>query len=88
LHGRPTDDELRATFASVLDQIVTGAERGCPSDTGLDMATTDVLDALGAQPNPKSASDILACRTEFARQLDGTHAREARARERDFFLNT
>ena len=74
-----TDDEITANFNDVLDAIVAGSLERCPSDTGIDDETQDVLNLLAAQPNPKSPADIAACRTEFGRQLDGTHDIEARA---------
>lgn len=72
----PTIPELRITFNQVLNNIVAGNLAGCPSDTGLDQQTCDILNSLAAQPGKKKAVDILACRTEFVRMLDGTHARE------------
>lgn len=71
-----TDDELRQVFTGVLDGIVNGTTQFCPTDTGLDGQTVSMLNRLGAQPDPKRPVDIAACRTEFARQLDGTHDRE------------
>ena len=69
----PTQAELVRTFNGVLDGIVNGTTVGCPTDTGLDPQTVDILNLLAAQPNPKRPVDIAACRTEFARMLDGTH---------------
>lgn len=79
----PTPAELVATFNQVLDDVVSGTLHACPSDTGLDPETVAVLDALAV--HPKTARDIVACRTEFARQLDGTHIREAEANEARFW---
>ena len=72
----PTDDQLIATFNGVLDDIVNGRALGCPTCTGLDPETVSILNLLGQQPNPKTAAGIAACRTEFGRMLDGTHAKE------------
>lgn len=72
----PTIDELRNTFSQVLQDIVDGKLGGCPSDTGLDDQCMRILNSLARQPGKKKAIDILACRTEFAYMLDGTHARE------------
>lgn len=72
----PTEAQLVANFNSVLDRIVSGELFRVPSDTGLDQQTIDVLNALAAQPDRTLPSDIAACRTEFGRQLDGTHADE------------
>lgn len=81
MHGKPlTEDELRDAFTDTLDRIVAGEYFGCPTDTGLDVETADSLDALAR--HPKSPAARMACRTEFVRMLDGTHAREARERER------
>jgi hypothetical protein len=72
----PTEADLIKTFNGILDDIVSGRADGCPTCTGLDPETVDILNLLGRQPNPKTPSDIAACRTEFGRMLDGTHARE------------
>ena len=72
-----TESQLRQRFSDILDGIVAGTLAGCPTDTGLDDETIAVLDLLARQPNPKRPADIAACRTEFARMLDGTHEREA-----------
>ena len=72
----PTQAELVITFNGILDDIVTGKTVGCPTCTGLDPETVDILNLLARQPNPKRPADIAACRTEFGRMLDGTHDRE------------
>ena len=72
----PSNAELVRTFNGVLDGIVNGTTVGCPTDTGLDPQTVDILNLLARQPDPKLAVDIAACRTEFGRMLDGTHDRE------------
>lgn len=77
----PTEAELVATFNAVLEDIITGKSEGCPSCTGLDPETVAILNLLGRQPNPKLPVDIQACRTEFSRMLDGTHAIEWEAQE-------
>ena len=79
----PTDAELADTFNRMLDAIVAGHRIGCPSGTGLDEQTTDILNSLARQPMPKRPSDIAACRIEFARMLDGTHHAEYLAEEDD-----
>ena len=76
-----TDAEIVEILNRVLDAIVEGREEWCPSDTGLDDETRDMLNLRGQQPLPKRPVDIQACRTEFARQLDGTHDREAEERD-------
>ena len=76
-----TRAELVRTFNGVLDDIVSGRTVGCPTDTGLDPETVDILNLLGRQPDPKRPVDIAACRTEFGRMLDGTHAAEWEERE-------
>lgn len=79
----PTEAELVATFNGILDDIVSGKAVGCPTDTGLDPETVDILNLLARQPNPKRPVDIAACRTEFGRMLDGTHALEWDERENE-----
>lgn len=76
-----TDAQITANFNAVLDGIVSGALGGCPTDTGLDDETISILNLLARQPFPKTVADIAACRTEFGRQLDGTHEREWEAEE-------
>lgn len=71
-----TSEELTTTFNDVLDRIVRGDLQRVPSDTGIDQQTIDVLNALAAQPDRTLPTDIAACRIEFGRQLDGTHAEE------------
>lgn len=76
-----TDAQITANFNRVLDGIVSGELHGCPTDNGIDMETAEILNLLAAQPDPKSPADIVACRTEFGRQMDGTHDREWEERE-------
>lgn len=71
-----TDAQITANFNRVIDGIVSGELAGCPTDTGLDDETVSILNLLARQPDPKSPADIVACRTEFGRQMDGTHDRE------------
>lgn len=68
--------DATVSFNDVLDRIVAGELERVPSDTGIDQQTIDVLNLLAAQPDPKTPADIEACRIEFGRQLDGTHAEE------------
>jgi hypothetical protein len=63
------------TFNRFLDDIVKGNRRWVPTCTGLDGPTIAALNDLGAQKK-KRPVDIAACRVEFARMLDGTHARD------------
>ena len=67
-------NDPRTTFRQVIAGIIDGGD--CPSDTGLDQQTVDILRLLARQPGKKSPADIEACWIEFARMLDGTHARE------------
>jgi hypothetical protein len=67
--------DITASFNSVLDSIVAGELERVPSETGLDQQTIDILNLLAAQ-REKLPTDIAACRAEFGRQLDGTHAEE------------
>lgn len=73
-------DELIATFNALLDDIAEGRRRTVPTCTGLDWQTVRVLNQLAAQPK-KRAVDVMACRIEFGRMLDGTHAAEDRERD-------
>lgn len=77
---RPSVEEIVIEFNRILDAIVAGTEFGCPTDTGIDDDTASILNLLARQPDPKRPIDIQACHIEFGRQLDGTHAAEARAR--------
>lgn len=77
--ARPkTRRELQATF----DRLLKRPDRDAlvPSETGLDDETIRAVQAVwNAQPAaPLPLYE--AARTEFARQLDGTHARQRRAR--------
>lgn len=67
--------DITASFNRTLDRILDGTYTRVPSETGLDQQTIDALNSLAAQPD-KTPSDIEACRIEFGRQLDGTHAEE------------
>lgn len=74
---RFSEAEIVKTFNDILDGIVAGGIDRCPAGIGIDIETMDILNSLALQPDPKRPSDIAACRTEFGRQLDGTHDREA-----------
>jgi hypothetical protein len=67
--------DLIAAFNRVLDDIVAGTITSVPDDTGIDPETVEILELLAAQPE-KTTADIAACRSEFGRQLDGTHDAE------------
>ena len=81
--GHPTDDELRANFAEMLESVRNGG--GLRSETGLDMETEEALwDIARAYPDVPDRL-VEAARTTFARQLDGSNARAHRAElERQF----
>jgi hypothetical protein len=79
--AHPAEADLESAFNWVLCGVVAGSMFLCPSDSGLDLQTADVLDLLGRQEGEKYPADIAACRTAFARMRDGTHAREGRVRE-------
>jgi len=81
LARQPTDAEVVEEFNRILDATVAGTEFGCLTDTGIDNETRDILNLLARQPDPKRPVDIQACRIEFARMLDGTHAPEAEERD-------
>ena len=52
---------------------------GCPETP---ISTFDILNLLARQPGKKNPVEIRACRIEFARMLDGTHAREVQTGRR------
>ena len=81
----PTREAIIKEFNTVLKGITDEKLVRVPTCTGLDRQTTDVLNLLAQQPNPKRPADIRACRIEFARQLDGTHAREDYEEEEAFW---
>jgi hypothetical protein len=71
-----TQPEIIDQFNTLLDDMVDGRITHCPNETDIDQQTQDVLNLLGGAPMPKLPADIQACRIEFGRQLDGTHAAE------------
>ncbi|MFD7033835.1 hypothetical protein ACFWAR_37975 [Streptomyces sp. NPDC059917] len=76
-HGRPSEEQLRRNFDSVLTAVLSG--RGVRTETGLDHRTETALWAVRrAHPNPPDAL-VAAARRAFAGQLDGTNAAAWRA---------
>ncbi|MET3984783.1 hypothetical protein [Streptomyces sp. PvR034] len=79
--GRPSEEQLRRTFDSVLTAVLSG--RGVRTETGLDHTTETALWAIArARANrPEALVDdlVAAARRAFAGQLDGTNAAERRA---------
>ncbi len=74
----PSDAVLRRMFERVLQGILSGKLTSAPDGNGLDEQTNAALNALVGDER-RRATKILAARTEFARQLDGTHRQEAQA---------
>ena len=54
---------------------LTYQSRDVGTDTGLDQQKFDIPNLLARQPGKTNPVDLRACRTEFARMFDGTHAR-------------
>ncbi|MDD9377256.1 hypothetical protein M8Z33_11325 [Streptomyces sp. ZAF1911] len=76
-HGRPSTEQLRRNFDSVLTDVLSG--RGVRTETGLDTPTENALWAIArARPNAPDALVAAAYRA-FAGQLDGTNAAAWRA---------
>ncbi|WP_306360356.1 hypothetical protein [Nocardia sp. CC227C] len=70
--GRPSDDELRRNFESVLAEVMVG--QGVRTATGLDDDTQDALWEI-ARAYPDIPDElVLAARRAFAGQLDGSNA--------------
>ena len=73
----PTRSELRATF----NELVTNPDIGSPpTDTGLDDETLAAVAAVWRASDKQRPARIAEARRELARQLDGTHARDAATR--------
>ena len=72
--------ELGATFDRLLRDIIMGQRHTVPTCTGLDWQTIGALNRLAAQPD-RTASAVAACRAEFGRMLDGTHAAQDQDRD-------
>jgi hypothetical protein len=75
----PTDEELTATFERLL---ASGGRDGLPSCTGLDSET---LAAIQKAWELATAVANAAARHAFALQRNGTHIRDAEAREAAYF---
>lgn len=78
----PTAEELQATF----DELIAGPPSdgsSVPTDTGLDEQTVAAIERSWAAGGNESLAT--GARHEFAMQLDGTHAREAQARQQLIF---
>jgi hypothetical protein len=78
LAGPPSDAALRDTFERVLTGILDGSMAAAPECNGLDEQTRAALNALVGATSSR-ASKIFAARTEFVRQLDGTHREQSHA---------
>lgn len=81
--GRPTKEQLRRNFDSVLTDVLSG--RGVRTETGLDTPTENALWAIArARQNVPGAPDVpdelvAAAYRAFAGQIDGANAAEWRA---------
>ncbi|MCP3759469.1 hypothetical protein [Streptomyces sp. TBY4] len=76
-YGRPSREQLRRNFDSVLTDVLSG--RGVRTETGLDTPTENALWAIArARPDAPDALVAAAYRA-FAGQLDGTNAAAWRA---------
>ena len=76
----PSEAALRDTFERVLTGVLDGSMAAAPECNGLDEQTRAALNALVGATR-RRASKILAARTEFVRQLDGTHREQSRAHQ-------
>jgi hypothetical protein len=76
----PSEAVLRNTFERVPTGILDGSMESAPECNGLDEQTRAALNALVGATS-RRASKILAARTEFVRQLDGTHREQGRAHQ-------
>lgn len=74
----PSETVLRNTFERALTGILDGSMAAAPECNGLDEQTRAALNAL-VGVKTRRASKILAARTEFVRQLDGTHLEQSHA---------
>lgn len=81
-----TEQELRDSF----DALIAGPPAdngGMPTETGLDTQTVAAIERVwAAAPTPPPAL-LAAARHELDMQLDGSHAREADARNRAIFAD-
>lgn len=76
-HGRPSQEQLRRNFESVLTNVLSG--RGVRTETGLDTPTENALWAISrAFPEAPDALVAAAYRA-FAGQIDGSNAAAWRA---------
>jgi hypothetical protein len=75
----PSETMLRNTFERVLFGILNGSLPAAPECNGLDEQTRAVLNSLIGQQQRSRKSKIRAARTEFMRQLDGSHLRQGEA---------
>jgi hypothetical protein len=80
LLGPPSEAALRDTFERVLRGILDGSYESAPECNGLDESARAALNALVGATS-RRASKILAARTEFVRQLSGTHREQAQAEQ-------
>lgn len=79
----PNKSQLRAAF----NRLVTNPDNdlSMPSDTGLDGETLAAIQAVWDASPARKAALIAEARRELARQLDGTHARNAAKRIAEAF---
>lgn len=76
-HGRPSREQLKLNFESMLARVLEG--RGLRTETGLDQETRGALKAI-ALAHPNASEDfVAAARRAFAGQLDGSNAARRRA---------
>ena len=79
LIGPPDKRTLQKTFNRVLNEILDGTLSCAPLGNGLDDQTRAALNDLALHRNTQRAVKIIAAYDELARQLDGSHARQAQA---------
>ncbi|MFC5750961.1 hypothetical protein [Actinomadura rugatobispora] len=81
--NRPTQEELRENFATLLESVITGG--GIRSESGLDMEVEEALWSIARAYPEVPAELVAAAYRAFAGQLDGSNAGARRAAlEREF----
>ena len=81
--------ELHDEFQRILADILAGTG-GVLTDAGLDDETQDALDAVATAVVDRvdTGPAVANALEEFARQLDGTHARNAEQQMLDYWRQT
>ncbi|MFE2995142.1 hypothetical protein ACFXG4_09055 [Nocardia sp. NPDC059246] len=78
--GHPTKEQLEQSFERVLSMVLSGY--GVPSSSGLDPETKEALWKVAHAYPAVTDALLIAARSAFAGQLDGSNAARSQA-ERD-----